>query len=139
MPIKSPVGSKHEREARNTDTTQKQSRRAIHLATALLAVDAVSVESYATPVRSASGGIMHLLPLRSERLSHTLPVPVPPALQPAAADDSAVSQITTCPGDTAAHPATDANGSGIRQRKVSRAVQRLGRCQSDGRRAPESI
>ena len=68
---------------------------------------------------------MHLIPLSSERLSDTLPVTVPSTLQPAAADDSAASQITTCPGDTAAHPATDANGSGIRQRKVSRAVQRL--------------
>jgi ribosomal protein L32 len=47
-----------------------------------------------------------------------------PPLQPVAADDSAF-QVAMIHGATAAHPATDANGSGIRQRKVTRAVQRL--------------
>ena len=142
MTKKVPVGIDKKREARNTDTTQKQARRAILRATALLAVEAVRVGPSSAPVRSASGGVMHLLPLSFERLSDT--PEVPSALQPAADDDSA-SQITTSHGDTAVSSAIDADGSGIRPCKVSRAVHRVqstaisGRCQTEDRRAPESI
>ena len=127
MPKKSPVGRDTQRDARNKKTAQTKASRAIRLATALLAVEAVRAEPSSAPVKSASGGVMHLLPLSSERLSDT--TEVPPALQPAANDDSA-SQITTSHGDTAVFPAIDADGSGIRQRKVSRAEHRLQLSQS---------
>jgi hypothetical protein len=52
----------------------------------------------------------------------TLPGPVPSSLQPAAADDSAASQVVMIHSDTAAHLATDADGSGIRRRNVPRAA-----------------
>ena len=103
-------------------TRHRQARRAILRATAQLAVETVRAEPSIAPVRSASGGVMHLLPLNSERLSDT--PEVPSALQPAADDDSA-SQITTSHGNIVVSPAIDADGSGIRQRKVSRAAQRL--------------
>ena len=52
MTKKVPVGIDKKREARNTDTTQKQARRAILRATALLAVEAVRVDPCPAAVRS---------------------------------------------------------------------------------------
>ena len=66
MPQKSPVGSKQQRELSDIARAKKQGQRAAQLATALLAVEAVRVEPSAAPVRPASGGKMHLLPLGSE-------------------------------------------------------------------------
>jgi hypothetical protein len=66
MPKKQPVGRSNDSEARNIARAKKQGQRAALLATAVLAVEAVRTETSPAPVKSASGGAMHLLPLSSE-------------------------------------------------------------------------
>jgi len=68
MTKKVPVGVDKQREARNKKAAETQASRAILRATALLAFEAVhvQVEPSPAPIRSSSGGAMHLLPLSSE-------------------------------------------------------------------------